>query len=123
MNHLSCSNQRGGSLLGNIFLLALFVYGVYLGTQYVPQYLESRTIDSVLQSIQDQHQSNRFDSAQQVDQAIRRNLNMNQMDDMVKHVRVRAIPPGFSIEVNYQRELDLIFRKMTLSYDKTVDLD
>ncbi len=123
MNHRSFRNQRGGSLLGNVLLLALFAYGIYIGIQYVPQYIESKSLDSVLQSIRDQHGSHPYVSAQQVSQAISSNLNLNQMDDMMKHVQVREGSPGISIEVSYQRELDLVFRKMTLSYDKSVDLD
>lgn len=122
MSHRSHHSQRGGSLMGNIFLLALFVYAVYLAIQYVPQYLESRSLDSVLQSLQSQHQSNPFESAQEVDQALRRNLNMNQMDDMMRHIQVRQNPSGFSIEASYERELDLVFQKKTLTVNKTVDL-
>lgn len=123
MNRQTSYHQRGASLAGNILLLAAFGYGIYLGIQYVPFYLESKSIDSILQSIEAQHQSQRFEAAQQVDQAVRKNLNMNQMDDMMTHVRIRENPSGISIEINYDRELDLLFDRKTLSFSKTTDLD
>ena len=115
--------QSGGGLLGNIFLLALFAYGVYLSIQYVPQFIESRSLDSVLESIETQHRGHPYESAQQVEQAIKSNLNLNQMDDMMNNVSVRESGRSISIEVSYQRELDLLFQKKVLHTHKTVDLD
>lgn len=116
-------NQHGGGLLGNIFLLALFAYGVYLSFQYVPQFIESRTVDSVLESIETQHRGQPYESAQQVEQAIKSHLNLNQMDDMIKNIRVRESGDSISVEISYQRELDLLFQKKELNINKTVDLD
>jgi hypothetical protein len=123
MDKQSGKNQDGGGLIGNIFLLALFAYGVYLSFQYVPQFIESRTLDSVLESIETQHRGQPYESAQQVEQAIKNNLNLNQMDDMIKNFRIRESGNSISVEVSYQRELDLLFQKKVLNINKTVDLD
>jgi len=116
-------NQHGGSFLGNVFLLVLFVYGVYLAIQYVPLFIESSSLDSVLGSIEGQHQGNPYQGAQQVEQTIRNQLNLNQMDDMMQNVRVRESGNSISIEISYQRELDLVFQEKVLHYNKTLDLD
>ena len=116
-------NRNGGSLVGNIFLLALFAYGVFLAFQYVPQFIESRSLDSVLESIETQHRGQPYESAQQVEQAIKNLLNLNQMDDMIKNIRVREDGNSIYVEVSYQRELDLLFQKKVLNINKTVDLD
>ncbi|HKX55093.1 MAG TPA: hypothetical protein VJN01_03285 [Xanthomonadales bacterium] len=116
-------NRNGGSLVGNIFLLALFAYGVFLAFQYVPQFIESRSLDSVLESIETQHRGQPYESAQQVEQAIKNLLNLNQMDDMIKNIRVREDGNSIYVEVSYKRELDLLFQKKVLNINKTVDLD
>lgn len=123
MNSAALKNQTGGSLLGNIILIAIFAYGVYLGIQYVPQSIESKFLDSMLNSIESQHSSQAYESSQQVEQAVKSMLNLNQMDDMMQNVRVRESSQGISVEIDYERELDLLFDKKVLSYNKILDLD
>ena len=41
------AKQQGASAIVTIIVLALLAYGVYLGLQYVPQAIESRSIDSI----------------------------------------------------------------------------
>jgi len=115
--------QTGGSLLGNILLLALFAFGVFLGIQYVPQLIESKSLDSMLASIESQNSSQKYESSQQVEQAIKSILNLNQMDDMIKHIKVRQSMQRISVEVNYERELDLLYETKILNYSKTLDLE
>ncbi len=115
--------QTGGSLLGNIVLIAIFAYGVYLGIQYVPQFIESKTLDSMLDSIESQHKSQPYESSQQVEQAVSSMLNLNQMDELMQHVDVRASSQGVRIEIVYERELDMLFQKKALRYNKALDLN
>ncbi|HET6566043.1 MAG TPA: DUF4845 domain-containing protein [Xanthomonadales bacterium] len=119
----SRTNQDGGSILGNIILIALFAYGVYLAFQYVPQLIESRSVDSILDSLQSQHRSHPYESAQAVEQALKSSLNMNQMDEMIKNFTIRDTGRGVSIEVHYERELNLLFQQKTITVNRTMDLD
>lgn len=116
-------NQTGGSILGNILFIVLFAFGVYLGIQYVPQFIESKSLDSMLDSIESQHNSQPYESSQQVEQAVKGILNLNQMDDMMQHIKVRESSQAISIEIDYQRELNLLFSKKLMSYSKVVDLN
>ncbi len=116
-------NQAGGSLLGNILMVAVFAYGVYLGIQYVPQLIESKSLNSMLDSIESQNRGQKYESSQQVEQAVRSMLNLNQMDDMIQYIDVRDSSRVISIEINYERELDLLFDKKTMVYSKTLDLN
>ena len=50
-------------------------------------------------------------------------LNLNQMDDMMQNIDIRASSQGISIEIDYERELDLLFQKKVLTTNKTLDLD
>jgi hypothetical protein len=123
MKKTAQQQQTGGSLLGNIILLALFAYGVFVGIQYVPMLLESKSLDSMLDTIESQHVSNNYESSHQVEQAVKSILNLNQMDDMFQHVKIRQSHPNISIEIDYERELDLLYEKKTLHYSKVLDLD
>ena len=38
------TRQQGGSGIGFIIFLAIAAYGVYVGIQYVPQYIESAAV-------------------------------------------------------------------------------
>lgn len=77
----------------------------------------------MLESIESQNDSHRYDSAQQVAQAIRNVLNLNQMDDMIKNITIREGQQGTNIEVDYERELNLLFEKKTLNYNKSLVLN
>jgi hypothetical protein len=104
-------------------LLALLAFGVFLGIQYVPQLIESKSLDSMLASIESQNSSQKYESSQQVEQAIKSILNLNQMDDMIQHIKVRQSMQRISVEVNYERELDLLYETKILNYSKTLDLE
>lgn len=123
MKNSTHKNQRGGSVLGNILLLGLFAYGVFLGIQYLPHMLESKSLDSMLDSIDSQHRAQAYESGHQVEQAVKSILNLNQMDDMMEHIQVRSGPQGISIEIGYERELDLLFQKKVMKYSKILDLE
>jgi hypothetical protein len=114
--------QLGASAFGNILLIALFAYGIYLGIQYVPQFLESKSLDSMLDSIDSQNRSQKYDSAQQVETAVKSMLNLNQLDDMINTITIRDGQQGINIEIYYERELDLLYEKKILQYNKTLDL-
>ena len=49
MNKLP-AQQKGASAIVTLIILALLAYGVYVGIQYVPQAIESKSVDSVLNS-------------------------------------------------------------------------
>ncbi len=116
-------NQLGGSAIGNMVLIAVFAYGVYLGIQYVPQWIESRSLDSMLESIDSQNRTNPYSNAQEVEQAVKNILNLNQMDDMIKNITIRDGQQGINIEVSYDRELNLLFSQKTLHYSKSQDIN
>jgi len=123
MGNRNSQRQWGGSLFGNLILLALVAYGGYIGVQYVPQLIESTSLDSMLDTLESQHRTQQYESSHQVEQAVKNLLNLNGMDDMAQHIQVRESGQGTSIEIAYERELDMLYTTKTLRYQKTLDLD
>jgi hypothetical protein len=115
--------QSGGSALGNIILILLFAYGVYVGIQYVPQLIESKSLDSMLDSLESNNRAQKYTSAQEVQNAVKSMLNLNQMDDMNQYIRVRESGQGISVEIEYERELKLLFQDKVMKYTKIRDLN
>lgn len=115
--------QAGGSVIGNVILIALFAFGVYVGVQYVPQLIESKSLDSMLDSLKTQNQAQKYTSTHEIERAISSMLNLNQMDEMVQNIRIRDTGRGFSIEIEYERELNLLAQKKVMRYTKIVDLN
>ncbi len=116
------AKQKGASAIATIIFLALLAYGVYLGIQYVPQAVESRAIDSIFATVYKDH---RIDPIQSVDEAkskVARMLQVNEMNDMAKNVKVRQIAGTITIKVKYERELDLGFKTKPMLYEKTLVL-
>ena len=58
MNKL-LAKQKGASAISTIIMLAVLGFAVYVGIQYVPQMIESKSIDSVLRSMEETQNSDR----------------------------------------------------------------
>ena len=115
-------NQTGASFLGTTLILAIVCYGIFVGIQYFPQYIESSTVDSILDSIKSNEETDPTDSSQAVWNRIDNLLSLNSMQDMKDSFKVTQNGDSFTIDVSYERELNLIFAKKQLHYEKTLTL-
>jgi len=117
------SKQKGASAIVFIIVLALFGYAVYVGLQYIPQRIESGTVDSILDSIAENHKTTRVQNVSEILSAITRQLNVNQMDDMKDNFKVSKYRGTYIIKVSYERELNLGYEIKTIQYEKTRTLE
>jgi hypothetical protein len=114
--------QKGGSVIGLIIMLAILGYGVYVGLQYIPQYIESGNVDSVLAYIEANHRVNPVRSVNDIQDAIDRQLNVNEIYDLKDKFSVMQIGGTYTIKVSYERELNLLYETKTMQYEKTLTL-
>ena len=114
--------QKGASAIGLIIILIILGVGIYIGLQYIPQTIEAGSVESILASIERDHNRNPANSVSEVWGKINSQLEVNQMDDLRKRFNVTQLGGEFVIEVSYERELDLIYEKKTIHYDKSVSL-
>lgn len=121
MNRLP-GKQQGGSLIVTIIILAILGIGVFIGLQYMPQYMESGSVDKVLDNIELDHQDAAFTSTNEIKQRIANKFNINDMNDMMQNVTVKEIDGGYEVNVKYERELNLIYEKKPMDYDRTITL-
>ena len=117
------TRQQGGSAIGLIIFLALFGYGVFVGLQYVPQYIETATVKTMLDNIVEKNNAERLGDMRAVQSAIDNQLFMNQMTDLKDTFKVKQYRGNFIITVSYERELDLLYTKKVMTYEKTVTLE
>jgi hypothetical protein len=120
--HTSHRTQRGASAIVLIIILAIIGAGAYIGLQYIPQYIEAGTVDSILDSIERAHEEKPVSSVQGIRSMIDKQLDMNQMDDMRDSFKVTQDEEIFIIKVNYERELNLIYEKQPMKYEKSLTL-
>ena len=121
MNKLK--RQKGASIIGLIIGLAIIGMIAFLGLQYVPQYIESGTVGSMLDAVARSHKANPFRSVNDVQKAIDKQLTVNQMDDLKKNFVITPNGNSYSITVSYERELDLGYKKKKMKYEKTIILN
>ncbi len=121
MKHLP-RTQRGASALVNIIALGLLAYGIYLGIQYVPLAIEAKSIDSILTTIKAEHQTDPLTSEDEAKAKVIRMLNINEMNDLTKNVRVSRGSGTIIIKFSYERELNLGFKKHPMLYEKVLEL-
>jgi len=115
--------QKGGSTIGLVLTLAVIAYGVFVGVQYTPLHLESNAINSILDSVEDAHQTHRLGTAEAVWEAIDRQLYINDMTRKKELFNVGPAPGGgWLITVNYVRDLNLLFTNKQISYAKSMML-
>ena len=115
--------QQGLSAIGLIILLAIIAARTYVGLQYIPQYIEAGTVDTILANLEKAHEETPFNSAADITKMINKQLTLNQMDDLRDSFRVMQDGESFTVQVNYERELNLVYRKQAMPYDRTLTLN
>jgi hypothetical protein len=114
--------QRGASALTVIIILAIMGAGVYIGLQYIPQYMEAGAVDSILGSLEKAHTVTPFNSTMDIRERIDRQLDMNQMDDLRDSFEVTQDGEAYVVRVSFQRELNLIYEVKPVKYEKILTL-
>jgi hypothetical protein len=118
----SRKKQQGASTVAVILVLACIGAVAYLGLQYIPQFIEANNVDAILENLETAHRESPFDSVNAVQQAIYRQLDINQMEDLRENFKVTDVDEAYLVTVKYERELDLVYEKKTLPHDKSVTL-
>jgi len=117
------NKQRGASAIGIIIILAILGIGAYIGFQYIPLFIESGTVDSVMSSIEQANENKPFNSSSEIRSMINKQLDMNQMMDLADAFTVTKDEETYTINVYYERQLNLIYEKKLIETDKTITLN
>ena len=114
--------QRGGSAIVPIIILAIIGFGAYIGIQYFPQYIESSTVDSILSSIEKANANAPLNGVKGIQDIIDKQLNVNDMNDLKDNFKVKQDGEVYTVKVSYTRELNLIYTKKAVEYEKSITL-
>ena len=117
------AKQKGASAFVNIIMLALLCFGVYVGIQYVPQLIESKSIDSMLQTMDTAQKTTPVNSVQAADDRLASLMQVNDMNDMADSYTITRRNGKIAIVFSYDRELNLIFKKHPMHYEKRLILN
>jgi len=121
MNSLP-AKQKGASAIVTIILLVVLGFAVYVGIQYVPQVIESKSIDSILSTMQDAQKTDRIASAADARTKLVKLLQINEMNDMMDGFTVQERDGKVTIAFKYDRELNLVYKTHSMHYEKTLTL-
>jgi hypothetical protein len=121
--HNRNNKQRGASAIGIIIILAILGIGAYIGFQYIPLFIESGTVDSVMGSIEQANEKKPFTNTNEIHSLINKQLDMNQMMDLADAFTVTKYEETYTINVYYERQLNLIYEKKLIETDKTITLN
>ncbi len=121
MNRLS-SRQKGASAIGNIIILVALGFAAYFGIQYVPQAIESKSIDSILKTIENTQRTNPATTVMDARAKVIKLLQINEMNDMAGNFTVEKSDGAIVISCSYDRELNLIYKKQPIEYRKKLSL-
>jgi hypothetical protein len=122
MNRLP-AKQNGASAITTIIMLAVLGFAVYVGIQYVPQLIESKSIDSVLRTMEETQNSDRVTTVVDARNKVIRLLQINDMNDMTDNLTVEKGDGGITITFSYDRELSLLYKIQPMRYRKKVRLN
>lgn len=117
------AQQKGASAFVNIIMLAILCFGVYVGIQYVPQLIESKAIDSILNTIDSTQKTTPINSVQTAEERLASLLQINEMNDMTDSYTVKNRNGRITITFSYDRELNLVFKKQPMHYEKRLILN
>lgn len=117
------AKQKGASAFVNVIMLALLCFAVYVGIQYVPQLIESKSIDSMLQTMDTAQKTTPVNSIQSADDRLASLMQVNEMSDMADSYTIKRRNGKISIVFSYDRELNLIFKIHPMHYEKRLILN
>lgn len=112
--------QRGGSIISTLITLVILAYGVFIGIQYVPQLLESHSIDTILDGMRDTQVTDPVITANDASLKVVRMLQINEMDNMTNNFKVENQDGMLLIIFDYERELNLVFKTLPINHHKTM---
>ena len=121
MNRLS-SRQKGASAIGNIIFLVVLGVAVYLGIQFVPIAIESKSIDSILKTIENTQRTDPANTVMDAREKLINLLQINEMNYMTDNFKVEKSDGAILIACSYDRELNLIYKKQPIKYRKNLRL-
>ena len=116
------AKQKGASAIATIIVLVILGYGVYIGIQYAPQFMESKSIDSILKTIDGAHKVEAIDDEQAAKLKLVGLLQINEINDMSDSYKVRQSNGKITITFSYDRKLDLVYEVKPIHYDKILIL-
>jgi hypothetical protein len=116
-------SQQGISAIGLIIILAIIGTGIYIGLQYIPQFIECNTVDSILDNLETANSKKPISSVKELRDMIGRQLEINQMDELRDSFTVTQDGDKYIVKVNYERELNLIYEKKPMKYEKSLTLE
>jgi len=117
------AQQKGASAIAAIIVLLILAYGVYVGIQYAPQFMESKTIDSILKKIDDDNRNDPIDNTQAAESTLVNLLQFNDLEFNSDNYTVEQRDNRITIEFTYDRKLDLIYKVLPMHYEKKLVLD
>jgi hypothetical protein len=114
--------QFGGSVVGLILTLAIICAGAFIGIQYIPQRIEFSTVDSILEDIRQDFLTSRPGGVNEIERALDRHLNINEMNDMKEHFTITQESGMYVVRASYDRELNLIVTTRQMHYARKIVL-
>jgi len=117
------NTQRGGSGIQLIIILALLGYGVFVGLQYIPLRIESGTVQAVLDNLVNSHKKEGFSDLRDVQAAVDKQLYINEREDLKNSFEVTSNRGRYVVTVRYDRELNLLYTKKTITTNESITLD
>ncbi len=114
--------QNGASAIVTIIILAVLGFGIYVGIQYVPQIIEAKSIDSIFDTIETNHKMEPVSTEYEARTRVVKLLQINEMNEMIENLSVKNVGRKITIKISYDRELNLIYKKQPMHYEKILIL-
>lgn len=115
--------QGGKSAIGNLIVLGLLGYGIFVGIQYIPQRIEAAEVSGILKGVEQQHHLTPITNDAELKRVIGNQLSINDMRDMRDHIKTSWNQNRATVTVSYERDLNLLFTTKTIQYRDEVVLD
>jgi len=115
------TQQRGGSTIGLLIILALIGVAVFIGMQYIPQYMEAGKVDSILDSIEEANTTTAL-TPEAVQVMIGKHLQINNMQELADAFVVKKQDGNVVLKVNFERQLNLIYEQRPMPYSRELVL-
>jgi hypothetical protein len=114
--------QTGGSVIVNLIILALVAYGLFVAIQYVPQWVEAKSIGTILDNMQSTQGSDPVRTVNGARDKVIRMLQINEMNDMTESFEVSRAGDDIVVTFSFDRELNLLYETRPIHFERSVRL-
>jgi hypothetical protein len=114
--------QHGISAIALIIVLALIGVGVYIGLQYIPQQMEEKAIDAILDDVEKAYAETPPKNIKDLQGTLNKYLTINRKEGLKDNFKITKENDKYILKADFEWMLNLLYEQKTIKYNRELYL-